>query len=80
MDNDKRNEPVEKGTNEGEGNKSADERYRRNVDEFLDKEDPSKLARQAASDIEKNPGEYEEAERVGKSRIAEEDEHDKDLI
>ncbi len=80
MDEKRRNEDVERGKNEGEGNKSADEAYRKDVDEFLEKEDPSKLARQAASDIEKDPGPYEEAERVGKSRIAEEDEADKDLI
>jgi hypothetical protein len=66
--------------NEGEGSKSADRSYRQKVDDFLDKEDPSKLARQAAEDLERDPETYEEAERQGKARIAEEDEADKDLI
>jgi hypothetical protein len=76
----KKNEPVERGVNEGEGNKSADERYRRNVDEFLAEEDPAQLARNAASDNERDPEAYAEAERAGKARSAEEDEADKDLI
>ena len=76
----KPNDDVERGKNEGEGNKSADQAYRRNVDEFIREEDPSELARQAQADIERDPGTYEQAEREGKSRIAEEDEADKDLI
>ena len=76
----KDNRDIERDKNEGEGSKSADEAYRKNVDEFLDHEDPSKLARQAAEDIERDPDTYKAAEREGKARIAEEDEADKDLI
>ena len=59
--------------NEGEGSKSADRSYRRNVDEFLDHEDPSKLGRDAAADLDRDPEKFRDAERAGKSRIAEED-------
>jgi hypothetical protein len=80
MDDKKKTEEVEHDVNEGEGSKSADAAYRRDVHEFLEEEDPSKLARNAASDIERNPEEYEEAERVGKSRSAGENPSDKDVI
>ncbi len=66
--------------NEGEGSKSADAAYRRDVDEFLDENDPAKLARNAAADIERDPGSYEAAEREGKSRSAGDIETDKDVI
>jgi hypothetical protein len=66
--------------NEGEGSKSADKAYRRDVDDFLEKEDPSKLARQAQADIERDKDSYDEAERIGKSRSAGEAPADKDLI
>lgn len=81
MDDKKKDKPAATtDKNEGEGSKSADERYRKNVDEFLDKEDPAKLARQAANDIEKDPKKYSDAEKAGKGRIAEEDPKDKELI
>jgi hypothetical protein len=70
----------ESDENEGEGNKSADQQYRRDVDDFLEHEDPSKIARQAASDIEKDKDAYDEAERKGKSRSAGDTPADKDLI
>ena len=79
-DKSKDNREVERDVNEGEGNKSADQAYRRNVDEFLEHEDPSKLAREAAQDLERDPESYAEAERKGKERIAEEYEADKELI
>jgi hypothetical protein len=79
-DDRKKNFDVERETNEGEGSKSADQAYRRNVGEFLEHEDPARLGREAASDIERDPESYEAAERAGKERIAEEDEADKDLI
>lgn len=79
-DKKKRTEEVEHDVNEGEGSKSADRAYRRDVDEFLQEEDPSKLARNAASDIERDPDAYEEAERIGKSRSAGENPSDKDVI
>jgi hypothetical protein len=73
-------EASEGEANEGEGSKSADRNYRRGVEEFLEEEDPSQLAREAARDVERDPDTYEAAEREGKARIAEEDENDKDLI
>jgi hypothetical protein len=66
--------------NEGEGSKSADRQYRRDVDDFLQENDPSKLARNAAADIEKDPEKYEAAEREGKSRSAGDLPSDKDVI
>ena len=66
--------------NEGEGSKSADRAYRRDVDEFLEENDPSKLARNAAADIERDPAGYEAAEREGKRRSAGDIEADKDVI
>ena len=83
MDDKKRKAPVDndvEGENEGEGSKSADRNYRNDVDDFLKNEDPSKLARQAASDIERDPGKYAEAEQEGKRRSAGDDDADQDLI
>ena len=84
MDDDKRKKTAEvehdEQENEGEGSKSADAAYRRDVDEFLEENDPAKLARNAASDIERDPGSYEAAEREGKSRSAGDIETDKDVI
>lgn len=68
------------GENEGEGSHSADRQYRRDVDDFLQENDPSKLARNAAADIEKDPESYEAAEREGKSRSAGDLPSDKDVI
>ncbi len=79
-DKTKRTEEVEHDQNEGEGNKSADRAYREGVDEFLDENDPSQLARNAAADIERDPGTYEQAEQEGKRRSAGDDDADKDLI
>ena len=58
----KKTEEVEHDANEGEGSKSADRALRRDVDEFLEENDPSKLARNAAADIERDPGTYKAAE------------------
>jgi hypothetical protein len=82
MDDDKKKktQEVEHDENEGEGSKSADRAYRHDVDEFLEENDPSKLARNAAADIERDPGTYEAAEREGKSRSAGDLETDKDVI
>jgi hypothetical protein len=66
--------------NEGEGSKSADRSYRHDVDEFLDENDPSKLARNAAADIERDPESYKAAEQEGKRRSAGDLESDKDVI
>jgi len=66
--------------NEGEGSKSADQRYRRDVDEFLENEDPAKLARRAQADVEHDRDSYDAAEREGKSRSKGDSPADKDLI
>ena len=66
--------------NEGEGSKSADRAYRNDVDEFLKENDPSQLARNAAADLERDPGTYEQAEQEGKRRSAGENAADKDVI
>ena len=66
--------------NEGEGSRSADERYRRETREFIEKEDVEKAARQAQRDVEADEPTYRKAEEEGKRHIAEEDERDKDLI
>jgi hypothetical protein len=66
--------------NEGEGNKTTDRHYREGVREHIDKGDVDKSAREAARDIDEDPEGYAEAERIGKSRIAEESPNDKDLI
>jgi len=79
-DKQKKTQEVEHDENEGEGSKSADRSYRENVDEFLKENDPSKLARNAAADIERDPGSYEEAEVEGKRRSAGENENDKNVI
>ena len=76
----KKTEEVEHDQNEGEGSKSADRAYRRDVDEFLREEDPARLARDAAGDIERDPETYERAEEEGKRRSAGDAEADKDLI
>jgi len=79
-DKNKKTQEVEHDDNEGEGSKSADRAYRRDVDEFLQENDPSKLARQAASDIERDPETYERAVEEGKRRSAGENPADKDVI
>ena len=66
--------------NEGEGARSADRAYRRDVDEFLRENDPSRLTRNAAADIERDPGLHEAAEREGKRRSAGDNESDKEVI
>jgi hypothetical protein len=76
----KKTAEVEHDENEGEGNKSADAAYRRDVDEFLRENDPSKLARKAAADIERDPEAYEAAVEEGKRRSAGENPADKDVI
>ena len=76
----KKTEEVEHDANEGEGSKSAARDYERDVDEFLEDNDPSKLARNAAADIERDPKSYEAAEREGKSRSAGDLDTDKDVI
>ncbi|MCA1665642.1 MAG: hypothetical protein LC659_15470, partial [Myxococcales bacterium] len=71
---------LENDANEGEGSKTAARDYERDVDKFLEDNDPSKLARSAAADIERDPAKYESAEREGKSRSAGDLDTDKDAI
>ncbi len=66
--------------NEGEGNRTADRKYRDDVEEFIEHEDPEERAREAERDIERDPGKYEDAEEEGKRPSAGEAERDKDLI
>jgi hypothetical protein len=72
--------PDEKPDLEGEGSYRADRKYREDVHEFLEEEDPEKLARQAERDVEKDPDAYRKAEDEGKRRIAEEDPNDAKII
>lgn len=72
----KKTEEVEHDRNQGEGDKSADRAYRR----VLRENDPAKLGREAMSDVERDPGRYEEAEIEGKRRSAGDLETDKDVI
>ena len=66
--------------NEGEGSKTADERHRKEVREFIENEDVEKAAREAGRDVEADEPSYRRAEEEGKRRLAEENEADKDLI
>jgi len=66
--------------NEGEGSKSADRKYREDVERFVESHDVERLAREAQRDVENDEAGYRKAEEQGKLRIAEEDEKDKDLI
>ena len=79
-DKKKKTQEVEHDENEGEGSKSADQAYRNDVDDFLKENDPSKLARNAAADIERDPGTYEDAEIEGKRRSAGDNPNDKNVI
>lgn len=60
----------ERGKNEGEGNRSADRRYREGVKKTVERGDAERLADEARRDVEKDPGEYREAEETGRARSA----------
>ncbi len=71
----------------GEGDRDSDRKYRSDVSDFMSSDDPEKRAREALADLERDPAGFADAERAGKSRVAEEDpeirvpipsEHDKD--
>ena len=66
MDDDKqkKTEEVEHDENEGEGSKSADAAYRRDVDEFLEENDPAKLGAQRRRRHRARPGQV----RSGRAR------------
>jgi len=74
------NKPDEKPDLEGEGSYRADRKYRKDLHEFLEHEDPDELARKAKRDVEENPEPYRKAEEEGKRRIAEEDPNDQKII
>jgi hypothetical protein len=57
-------------TNEGEGSRSADERYRERTAEYLKKGTVEQDAERAARDVEERPEEYRRAEEEGKKRSA----------
>ena len=54
--------------NEGEGNKSADRRYRQGVRETVRKAHVEEDAERAERDVEANPEEYRRAEEQGRQR------------
>jgi hypothetical protein len=56
--------------NEGEGSRSADERYRERTQEYLRKGSVEEDASRAAADVERTPEEYRRAEEEGKRRSA----------
>jgi hypothetical protein len=58
---------------EGEGSYSGAKRYDSEAEKFAEEEDVDALARQAVEETEAQKEVYEEAERAGKERIAEED-------
>jgi len=53
---------------QGEGNYDAARRYRKDVKEFLEKDDVDKAAREAAPKSPDEQREMDEAERTGRSR------------
>ena len=53
---------------QGEGNYDAARRYRKDVKEFLDKDDVEKAAQDAAPKSPDEQREMDEAERAGRSR------------
>ncbi len=61
---------VESETNEGEGSRSADERYRRGVEKTLRKGHVEQDAEQARRDVESKPDEYRRAEQEGRRHSA----------
>jgi predicted DNA-binding protein (UPF0278 family) len=65
----KRKEP---GTsaNEGEGNKTADKRYREAATDFAKRTDTVQRGMEADRDVENYRDEYEQAEKAGKSHSA----------
>jgi hypothetical protein len=56
--------------NEGEGNRSADRRYREGIQEHLKKGKVQEEADRALSDVERSPEEFRRAEEEGKRHSA----------
>ncbi len=60
--------------NQGEGNRTADRRYRKDTAEFLESEDVTKHAKEAEKALSGKEGKaLREAERKGKARAKAED-------
>ena len=57
-------------SNEGEGSRSADRRYREGVQRTVRKGHVEEDAERARREVEANPGEHRDAEEEGKSRSA----------
>jgi len=71
---DKRNQ----GQNEGEGNKTADKKYRDAASDFAKHTDTVQAGLEAERDVEKHKGEFEKAEQAGRSKSKGELPHDLD--
>jgi hypothetical protein len=56
--------------NEGEGNRSADRRYREGVKRTVERGDAEELADRARREVEASPEEYRKAEQEGRARSA----------
>ena len=54
--------------NEGEGNKSADKKYREQATDFAKRTDTEQAGLQAEREVEERKGEFEQAEQEGRSR------------
>lgn len=57
-------------SNEGEGSKKADERYRQGAADFARRTDTVQRGIEAESEVENYRDEYEHAEEIGRSRSA----------
>jgi hypothetical protein len=53
--------------NEGEGSKSADKKYRDEATEFAKRTDTVQTGLQAEREVEQRKGEFEQAEKAGRS-------------
>jgi len=56
--------------NEGEGNKTADKKYRDAASDYAQRTDTLDVAKQAEREREKNEPEFDQAERTGRSHSA----------
>lgn len=56
--------------NEGEGNKAADKNYREGVEKFERENDPERVAREAARDLDEDAPETRRADEAGRGKLA----------
>lgn len=61
---------ADKKLNEGEGSKSADKQYREAATDFAKRTDTLQSGLAAEREVEKDRGEFEKAEREGRSHSA----------